>query len=499
MKLLIIDHNFQHDIESLSSVESGHEIRVWPASRLLKLASKFFPESVFSSNLGTEYSHSEFSKAREKYLTEARTALHNIYKLFQFDCIISPSDTIFYLRVWVDCAHELGIPFIVLQKETSISPYTMIEEAREIGRSLPFIGDLMLVCSDHHKQFWLNAGAEHQKVVVTGQPRFDFYAQTNKRHQRGQSIVFPQNNRKRILFFSYSLGAYSRDGFLSDTWLQLRSETEKTLIKLAKEGSCHLVIKAHPQQQNISEYSEYLSRISGNLWGDSVQLISNEVDSRHLILASDAVVGFQTTALIEAMAVKKKVVYTFWTQVAELYATDLLPFHKMDGSICVAHSAQQLKDILISQEEHPMTGDGEMQRLQFVTEQLGLVDGSSAKRCISMIENFCAKYAEQKNLKILELRGRLNELAPAYCKRQLHQQVWLVAPFWRLIELLLPVVHPVWVALRRLGGRPGSAFTHRRVRERRCAAEELAINCQIALDQINEGKFFRQKAGGPFA
>ena len=493
MKILIINHNFDADIAALKEAQSGNEFRVVSASRLSIIAGRILPAWAFCSFKPEDFSRADYIKKYRCYKECARQVMHDIYMTFPFDVIVSPTDTIVYIRPCVEIAHELGVPFIVLMKETTVMPLFMTENAAAISRVFPFIGDLVLTCSERLKTFWLNAGTAEKNIAVTGQPRFDFYSQ-NKKTCIPKETTQVKRNLPTVLFLSYDVDiTYEIGREAAHTWIQLRDETESSLLKLARLGCVNVLIKPHPQQQGLINYQKKLKKHSGDMWGNTVQYISEDFDARHLIEIADVVVGFQTTALIEAMAAKKKVVYTFWTQLAELFAADLLPFHKMNGAISVANSPAELENILTTHNEYSMSRDGEMQRLDFVTEHLGLVDGSSAKRCMSIIEAFCAKYAEQTIETNLELRDRLNELAPAYCRRQLHQQVWLVAPFWRLIEFLLPVVHPVWVILRRLMGRPGSAYTRRRVTERRCAAEELAINCQTALDQINEGKFFRQK------
>jgi hypothetical protein len=470
MKLLIINHNFQHDIESLCSVESGHEIRVWSASRLGKLASSYFPKSVFSSMLGEDFAHPQFAKARNKYSIAARTTLHNIYKSYQFDCIISPSDTIFYLRTWVDAAHELGIPFIVLQKETSISPYTMIEDAREISRYLPFIGDLMLVCSDHNKKFWLNAGADGNKIIVTGQPRFDFYARPDKWMHRGQI-----GNRVTILFFSYDLGAYSRDGVLAATWLQLRSETEEILVNLAKQGFCNVIVKPHPQQQEIEKYSEHLSTMSGDLWGNAVQLISGEVDARQLIIAADAIVGFQTTALFEALAAGKFVIYTFWSDPVHKFVKDLLPFHEMQDTLTIASSPESLKKNLLSTLKITSLNKEDRQHKTEVLRQLGPLDGHASERCLHLISEYVSNHAEQLSKTARTLRQYLDSQARSYCKRVLPKFIVSIL-FWRFVIFLWPAIKLTLIVMvmnRLISTRRGEQLLQKTIDRRRSLEEDL--------------------------
>lgn len=479
MKFLVIDHYFQHDIESLCHVASGHELRVWPASRLGQLAGRYFPPSVFSSLLGEAYALPEYAEARQRYLFAARRVLHRIYMTFPFDGIISPSDTIFYLRAWVEAVHELGLPFIVLQKETAISPYTMNEDARGIGQSLPFIGDLMLVCSEHHKQFWLNAGANGNKIVVTGQPRFDFYSRQDLWQPREKIGFAVPANCPSILFFSYDLGAYSPDGVAAPTWKQLRTETEEVLIGLAQQGYYNVIVKPHPQQQGIPAYRDHLRALAGSQWDKTVQLVPGDSDARQLIVNANVVVGFQTTALFEALAAGKHVVYTFWSTPAHEFVADLLPFHEMEGALTVACSPSDLKRLLLSMSESKLDVQ-QPKRQSEVVKQLGPLDGHAAERCLKLIEEYVADYADHIETATLSFRRDLDARSPAYCRRELRIAP-IAAAFWGLMEWLLPVVHPIWVALRWLLSRRGPAFTHRRVAERRRAAEEMLAYCRIAL------------------
>jgi hypothetical protein len=446
------------------------------------MARRYFPPSVFGSLLGEDYALPEYAEARQRYLVAARRVLHRIYMTFPFDAIISPSDTIIYLRAWVEAVHELGLPFIVLQKETAISPYTMIEDARGIGQSLPFIGDLMLVCSAHQKQFWLNAGADGNKIVVTGQPRFDFYSRPDLWQTIEKIGIAVPASRPSILFFSYDLGAYSPNGVVAPTWTQLRTETEEVLIGLAQQGCYNIIIKPHPQQQGIPAYRDYLRALAGNQWDKTVQLLPGDGDARQLIVNANVVVGFQTTALFEALAAGKHVVYTFWSTPAHEFVADLLPFHEMEGALTVACSPSDLRRLLLSMSESQL--DVQLPKRQSeVVKQLGPLDGHAAERCLKLIEEYVADYADHIETATLSFRRDLDERSPAYCRRVL-PLTRLSVIFWGLVECLLPVLHPIWVALRWLLGRRGPAFTHRRVVERRRAAEERVVYCRIALSDV---------------
>jgi len=72
----------------------------------------------------------------------------------------------------------------------------------------------------------------------------------------------------------------------------------------ARSGSCEVIVKCHPQQNQEVE-SARLAREAGALWRHGFSVAEIGADTRELIVAADAVVGFQTTALYEAVAARK--------------------------------------------------------------------------------------------------------------------------------------------------------------------------------------------------
>jgi hypothetical protein len=383
-----ITHFFKRDSQSLVNSAMGHHFRILSYSLFHRIARKHLPSWAFSSLKAEDFARPDYVEAHKDYKTKICKIIRRIYLEFPFDAVIIPSDTIFYLRACVACAHELGKPVIILQKETTISPFDMIETARELGKIFPLMSDLMLVCSERHKQFWLNSGASEEKIIVTGQPRFDFYRQPERWRTWADLGLHVPADKPSILFFSYDVGAYSPEGVLAPTWYQLRRETEDALMDLAQQGLFNILIKPHPQQQEVKRDHKRLQENTGALWGKSILLVPAECDTRQLIVNSDVVVGFQTTALFEAMIAGKKVAYTFWTKPTAQYAAALIPFHEMEDALCIAKSPQDLKRILFSEQPGICTEKYSQCRLQEFERYIGPFDGHASERCIKLIEKF---------------------------------------------------------------------------------------------------------------
>ena len=472
MRFLFIDHYFSQDIQAMQMANNHHAVRVVPFSYFYQAARRVFPAPVFD---GLETFHApEYANARARWASAARRLLHELYLSFPFDAIIAPSDTFFYLRDVVAAAHELGMPFIVLQKETTIAPQTMATHAQNIGRWFPFIGDLMLVCSERHKQFWLNSGADPAKIGVTGQPRFDLYAHPEQKRSWADLGVRVSQDQTAILFFSYDLGAYSPEGeMIARTWEELRSQTEQSLIHLARQGYT-ILVKPHPQQ-NLRGEAQRLRALSGALWGRGVQLLDADLDTRHVILNADIVVAFQTTALFEAMAVSKPVIYTFWSAPVHRYAQDLIPFHQVSDALHCVTSPEELIAVARQRCGPIDAPDVVARRRKFFEEYLGPLDGNAGGRAWRQIEALTAAS------RATPARENLDVRAPGYCRAQLSRAT-LEAWKWSFVSKFVPIAYPIWQRARRLGHDraelPSAAKFRENLRARACFMEQRAQDCR---------------------
>ncbi len=440
MNILFINHYFDQDIDAMRKKAGTHTIRVLHFSSFRKQALRILPKPIMEDHKGA-WDDPLYSRERQLWKKKSRQIIYDYYKIFPFDVVIAPSDTFYYLRDVIKAVQDLGIPYIILQKETTISPYTMVEHAAEIGRTFPFISDLMLVCSERHKQFWLNTGANGDNIIVTGQPRFDYYLEPEQSLSWNDLGIPIQTETKTILFLSYDVGAYSPEGErTSSLWQEMRSQTESTLLKLASEGYV-VLLKPHPQQKNYGE-QERLQNFSGTLWNKNFFFLDGELDVRHLIINADIIVGFQTTALFEAMIARKNVIYTFWAGKANTYADLLIPFHEVPHLLRCVHSPEELVKAVYEFQGSTNDEAIQKQRTSFFSEYLGPFDGKATQRAWHYIET----YTIQNNVPS-SLRTSLNEQAPAFCRLQ-YYRFSLYVLFWSLVQKGLILWYPIWKQLR---------------------------------------------------
>ena len=379
MNILAFDHFFWQDLDALESVLSPNDVLIRiPYQRWHRAARKVFPADAFES-LGRAYDDDLVDSWRrfQRFVNDEVKWLIATYKP---NVIVLPSDIFFYVRPFIERFRLASVGVIVMQKETTISPDVMDYLSLEVGQFTPFLSDFMTVCSERHKQFWIRAGIDPELVAVTGQPRFDLYALSVERKMSG---------KPRLLYLTYDDVAYlpTEDGLIFDgTWRDLRLETERILSEFS--DVYEIRVKQHPQQV-----------IGDTALNAAVVEVDRFADTRHLILDSDLVVGFQTTALYEAVVCGKPVVYPAWGSTFDVVKRTLCRFEEIPGMINWATSEDHFRGILGA----GLNGLSRSSKegLEEALIHLGPIDGQASERTLKYLREYA------KNPRIQKLKPSL--------------------------------------------------------------------------------------------
>lgn len=328
-RILVINHYFDQDISSIvRSSDCLKYIIVKP--EIFQPIRNIYPEIVHRGNI--EYDHPSLEDKR-KWARHFSFFLFKWMKwIYKFELIITPSDIFFWLREFIIISKQNKISTIVIDKEGVISPYYFEHHSAKIKNNFPLISDRIIVWSNRQKNFWIKCGAEESRIKIIGQPRSDLLLKKNDTHQ----------NENYILFLTYFENAYVPKEIEEKgiSWSQLRAETHEILKEIALLfADQKIIIKCHPQQRDIKEIKkEFL-----NYRNIHVETGTQKTDM--LLINAGLVVGFQSTALIESILLKKNTIYTFWTKSVEDFKDGILPFHKFK-SFLIAHSKQELLSLL---------------------------------------------------------------------------------------------------------------------------------------------------------
>lgn len=388
MRIAVMNHSFEHDIASLRRGSPDWEWNVVGLEYFYRASMEIFPEKVTESLAA--YNDPDLERYREQYREELVLLLADLYAEAPFDAFVAPSDSFFYLREAPYACHTLGVPFLVVQKETTIADWNMDKGARALREHAPLVADHMTVCSDRHKEYWLRAGADPDAITVTGQPRFDFYSE-----ERRESLPYPGSGRT-VLFFSYLPDFYHPGMVLSEgkaAWQDMLDRTEEGLWRLAAEGY-RVIVKPHPLQPLPVE-ARRIKEAAGDLFGRQVFLADPVADVRRLIAGSNVAVGFQSTVMLEALVAGLPLVYTFWDREAQRIKETLVPYHELGDLMEVVTDESRFEQVVRDARPAPWGGDLWRARRRVAEPHLGPLDGGATRRTLAVIEREVAAYAKR--------------------------------------------------------------------------------------------------------
>jgi hypothetical protein len=174
------------------------------------------------------------------------------------------------------------------------------------------------------------------------------------------------------------------------------------LLDAVRDGSCEVVVKCHPQQNHGVERAR-LARRAGRQWNRGLSIAAPDADTRGLILGADCVVGFQTTAIYEAVAASRPVVVAAWGDAYDRLRAGLIPFHDAPPE-CVrqARSAVQLATLLAEECVAPSSSAC----AAWYEEALGPVDGGATDRVAARLRQIAADWRPTGESRLLERHRR---------------------------------------------------------------------------------------------
>lgn len=378
--ILLIDHMFQQDIAALERANRLFSFVTVSANVLRVAADQVFPPAVESYAV---FNGSEIQSLRQRYRRLLQTLVARFIKKYHIVAVAAPSDNFFYVRDLIPVLQDHHLPYFVIDKEGTICPAYFTHFAQYVHDNCPLLADHIFVWSERQKQFWMKSGVIPERITVTGQPRSDFWRQSERwLAKENLSIAGLRAAAPLYLFFSYDPWAYTPDYMVAKGemhWDSLRADTHQVLFTFARQHpDIDLVVKTHPQQPDIVAVRKEIEATGLK----NIFLATGAISSNDLIVNAHCIIGFQTTALIEAMVTDKPIVYTFWGEAKDRWADNLVPFHLTTGVDTVTNPDRLLTAMTSAIALPKIRPDQRQARNQFIAEYFTVVDGHSAERTI---------------------------------------------------------------------------------------------------------------------
>lgn len=394
--LILPKAGFTEDAWAIMGGNPSFRINVLDRQMVKAVFLAYLPPKIDDNHYLTDDPEIEGKKMELRLLWSS--ILEHLKKICKLDVILTGNYSYAAEQELTAACSELGIPFIAIHKECLKTPaLENFYQKKYETRKAPFRGSVICVYNDIEKTIQERAKVTRaDKIIVTGMPRLDRIHRL--RGQSGGNETGIQNTRPNVLFFSFnektglpSIGVKTesqleRLGGEYDrlSWERLTSDVHLAMVKLAQqEPDIDVVVKTKGDRNAMRVMEKYYGkpvRLPKNM-----KIVSGD-DPLKLIEGSDVVCGFNSTALLEALAMGKPIIVP---RFAETQSEDLAPYVVDIGdNIANAGSQNELIEMLIESSMNPDKGrptEIDNKTAQILERWTGNTDGRAGQRVREVI------------------------------------------------------------------------------------------------------------------
>ncbi len=301
-----------------------------------------------------------YDDARQKYRQESnwqnrlnyRKYVTKMFDLFEkstgkVDIFMSGSNNDRFIVEMIYVAQERGTSWVVAEREGTGTLFTYEFEGRCFKESDSIQAHYIFCANDRHRDMFNHAKKDSVRFVKTiGELDSDWWFHWDRQFVRKEYRQW-DHYRKKVLFLTFGdrnyIEPYLYPQYPDLNWKPLMRDCEEVLFNYAQQNPDILVFykMGHLEDYNLA----FMQKCeAANL--TNILPLNRTFPCSELILYSDIVIGFQTTAMFEAMFSDKVLVQLDW-HIPDILdrETQLLPINKY-GAVLPARSKQELKAFL---------------------------------------------------------------------------------------------------------------------------------------------------------
>jgi hypothetical protein len=281
----------------------------------------------------------------KKYCIKFITALKVI--LGRWDILLTGSNNDRNIVEMISALQECGGSVVVCEREGTGTDYSYIGEGECFKASKSIQAHYIFTANERHREMFYRARLPSVRDVrVLGEIDTDFWLHWKRNFTRPQYRDWDRF-RKKLVFLTFGIRNYIEPylfpQFPDISWQQLLNDTEDEVFKLASENPDILVFykMGHLEDNN----KKFIQRCKDKGL-NNVESLDRTFPCEELMLYSDGIIGFQSTAMFEAMFTDKPLLFLKWA-IPDCIDRDtqMLPIDKY-GAVEVAESKDQLRSWL---------------------------------------------------------------------------------------------------------------------------------------------------------
>ena len=243
------------------------------------------------------------------------------------------------MRRLVYGASRLGLPTILVPHESVFAKQSMYYTHPKMGMNVP-VCDLVLAWGDLQEQIFLSRGYPAERIIKVGAPKFDYLSSAAIRNGKGAARSLDLDPARPIVAFI----AQPLDSQYDTRVARIRQNAAVVdLISIAKSHGLQVIVRLPPSRDNVLD-AEVARQIEADpdlaLDDPSLYILTAE----ETIAASDVVVSFNSTMLLEAALANKVAVASKYIEFDQIWDKLKIP---------VARSKDELERIVVAAGVNP--------------------------------------------------------------------------------------------------------------------------------------------------
>ena len=292
---------FNDDINSLFKFSGLINYHIIPKEFFTSIFN-FFLKGMLRPRIHPEYySIVGFEDQKVEYREFLEKVFDKLLNKINFDAVLSAN----YVYAWQQeiaslCVNR-SIPFIILHKEGMTSKDNYLAHSKSYTNNF-FIGSKILVYNNNMKTALIESEIQNlnkNNIEIVGVPRFDSY------------FSYRGNIGKNITFFSFMIEDKLRSYDLSLKKIQeFQYQADKFHLEVMKIALQNRENKLIIKTKSTERYLDYVKTLANNNNFNNIDnlIITETGDTSELIRESFCVLGFNSSVLIEALILERKII-----------------------------------------------------------------------------------------------------------------------------------------------------------------------------------------------
>lgn len=281
-----------------------------------------------------------------------------IFKREKPDFVLVVNDRCWSHRTTIELGKARQIPTLGIQDSISA----------DIPQCHIISADKLAIFGNYMKEILLKKGLPEDRLVITGDPRYDFITQIPDKFKRDE--VYQQLNidiQKRIIVFAAQF-----HGFKDEENAKLLRGLYHAIKQLPE---IQLVVKLHPFDEH-----EIADKIAQEMSVNNM-IIIKDIDLYKLLNACEILMTVHSTVALEAMLLGKPVIIVNLTN-----KPDMVPYAKEGAALRVETQEDILPQIkAVLKDSNKVRTQMALNQKKFISRYAYNIDGNASKRIVDLI------------------------------------------------------------------------------------------------------------------